>query len=237
MNQENLEKAFEALRNGKFILVYDNDDREGEVDMIIASEFVTPKDIATMRDYAGGLICNCIHPLYCDAINLPFMNEIMEAASETYPVLSTLAPTDIPYDERSSFSIWVNHRKSFTGITDHDRSMTIKELAIMLKEERFDDFGKTFRSPGHVCLLRGAEGLLANRSGHTEIGIAMCEMAGVTPVCVVCEMMDSETGQATSFEDAKKYAEENDLVILKGDDIIKAYLENEDYSRLSLNMG
>ncbi len=225
MNQEDLEKGFEALRNGEFILVYDNDDREGEVDMIIASEFVQPRDVASMRDNAGGLICNCLHPLYCDALGLPFMNEIMQAASSTYPVLSTLAPNDIPYDERSSFSIWVNHRNSFTGVTDHDRAMTIREMAIMLKEERYDDFGKLFRSPGHVCLLRGAEALLANRAGHTEMGLAMCEMAGVTPVCVVCEMMDSETGQATSFEDAKLFAEENGLVMLKGEDIIEAYLK------------
>lgn len=225
MNQDDMEKAFEALRNGEFILVYDNEDREGEVDMIIASEFVQPKDIASMRDNAGGLICNCIHPLYCDELGLPFMNEIMEAASSKFPVLSTLAPNDIPYDERSSFSIWVNHRDSFTGVTDHDRAMTIREMAVMLKEERYDDFGKTFRSPGHVCLLRGAEALLANRSGHTEMGLAMCEMAGVTPVCVVCEMMDSETGKATTFEDAKKFAEVYDLVMLKGDDIIEAYLK------------
>lgn len=225
MNQEDLEKGFEALRNGEFILVYDNDDREGEVDMIIASEFVQPRDVASMRDNAGGLICNCLHPLYCDALGLPFMNEIMQAASSTYPVLSTLAPNDIPYDERSSFSIWVNHRDSFTGVTDHDRAMTIREMAIMLKEERYNDFGKLFRSPGHVCLLRGAEALLANRAGHTEMGLAMCEMAGVTPVCVVCEMMDSETGQATSFEDAKLFAEENGLVMLKGEDIIEAYLK------------
>lgn len=224
MNQD-IENGLEALRNGEFILVYDNDDREGEVDMIIASEFVTPKSVATMRDNAGGLICNCLHPDYCKAIRLPFMTDIMDAAADKYPVLNTLKPNDIPYDERSSFSIWVNHRNSFTGITDHDRAMTISELAIMLKEERYDDFGKTFRSPGHVCLLRGAEGLLRNRRGHTEIGLAMCEMAGVTPVCVVCEMMDSKTGRATPFAEAKKYAEDNNLVILKGDDIIDAYLD------------
>lgn len=224
MNQD-IENGLEALRNGEFILVYDNDDREGEVDMIIASEFVTPKSVATMRDNAGGLICNCLHPDYCNAIELPFMTDIMDAAADKYPALNTLKPNDIPYDERSSFSIWVNHRNSFTGITDHDRAMTISELAIMLKEERYDDFGKNFRSPGHVCLLRGAEGLLGNRRGHTEIGLAMCEMAGVTPVCVVCEMMDSKTGRATPFAEAKKYAEDNNLVILKGDDIIDAYLD------------
>lgn len=226
MNHESqLEKGFEALRNGEFVLVFDDDEREGEVDMIIASEFVTPQSVATMRDYAGGLICNCIHSDFCNEMGLPFMTDIMNAATEKYPVLGTLAPNDIPYDERSSFSIWVNHRDSFTGVTDHDRAMTIREMAIMCKEERFDDFGKTFRSPGHVCLLRGAEGLVKNRQGHTEIGLAMCEMAGVTPVCVVCEMMDSETNKATSFEKAKKYAEENNLVLLKGEDIINKYLE------------
>ena len=148
MNQEtDLEKGFEALRQGKFILVYDNDDREGEIDMIIASEFVTPKSIATMRNDAGGLICNCISSKFCDEINLPFMVDIMAAATEKYPNLAELAPNDIPYDERSSFSIWVNHRKSFTGVTDHDRAMTISEMAKMFKDGKFDEFGKTFRSP------------------------------------------------------------------------------------------
>ncbi len=227
MNQD-LEKGFKALKNGEFILIYDNEEREGEIDMVIASEFVQPHHIASMRDNAGGLICNCIHPFYCDKLELPFMNEIIEAASSTYPVLSTLEPNDIPYDERSSFSIWVNHRKSFTGVTDHDRAMTIRELAFMLKEERYDDFGKLFRSPGHVSLLRGAESLLANRSGHTEMSLAMCEMAGITPVCVVCEMMDGKTGQATSFKNAKKFADKNNLVMLKGEDIIEAYLKQLD---------
>ena len=226
MNQEtDLEKGFEALRQGKFILVYDNDDREGEIDMIIASEFVTPKSIATMRNDAGGLICNCISSKFCDEINLPFMVDIMAAATEKYPNLAELAPNDIPYDERSSFSIWVNHRKSFTGVTDHDRAMTISEMAKMFRDGKFDEFGKTFRSPGHVCLLRGAVDTVKNRRGHTEIGLAMCEMAGVTPVCVVCEMMDGETGQATSLDKVRKYADENDLVLLKGEDIINEYLK------------
>ena len=225
MNQD-LDKALKAIRNGEFVLVYDDDDREGEVDMIIASEFVTPKSVATMRSDAGGLICNCLHADFCDEIKLPFMVDIMNAASEKYPELAGLAPNDIPYDERSSFSIWVNHRKSFTGVTDHDRAMTISEMALMMKDKRFDEFPQTFRSPGHVCLLRGADGLVKNRRGHTEIGLALCELAGVTPVCVVCEMMDAKTGQATSVDDASKYAEANNLVLLKGEDIINEYLSD-----------
>ena len=223
MNQD-LKNALEAFKKGEFVLVYDDDDREGEVDMIIASEFVTPKSIATMRNDAGGLICNCLHSDFCDEIKLPFMVDIMEAAAEKYPDLAGLAPNDIPYDERSSFSIWVNHRKSFTGVTDHDRAMTISEMALMMKNKEFEDFPKTFRSPGHVCLLRGADGLVQNRRGHTEIGLALCELSGVTPVCVVCEMMDGETGQATTIADARKYAEDNNLVLLKGEDIINEYL-------------
>lgn len=224
-HKSTIEDGIEALRNGKFILVFDDDEREGEVDMIIASEFVTPKSVANMRDNAGGLVCNCVHPKYCKELGIPFMTDIMNAASETYPVLKTLIPNDIPYDERSSFSFWVNNRNSFTGITDIDRAMTINTLAILCKEGRFKDFGKEFRSPGHVCLLRGAEGLLENRRGHTEIGLAMCEMAGVTPVCVVCEMMDSETGKATSIENARKFAKENNYPLLKGEEIIKAFLK------------
>ena len=106
MNQQSdLDKALKAFKNGDFVLVFDDDDREGEVDMIIASEFVTPKSVATMRNDAGGLICNCLHSDFCDEIKLPFMVDIMKAASEKYPDLSKLAPTDIPYDERSSFSM------------------------------------------------------------------------------------------------------------------------------------
>ena len=90
MNQEtNLDKALEAIRNGEFVLVFDDDDREGEVDMIIASEFVTPKSIATMRNDAGGLICNCLHADFCDEIKLPFMVDIMQAACEKYPELAS----------------------------------------------------------------------------------------------------------------------------------------------------
>ncbi|MDL2246937.1 3,4-dihydroxy-2-butanone-4-phosphate synthase [Methanobrevibacter sp. OttesenSCG-928-K11] len=220
-----LKKAMDAIKNGEFVLIFDDDEREGETDMVIASEFVTGESVAQAREDAGGLICNCLHPKYCDGLNLPFMNDIMIAASKTYPVLGELTPNDIPYDERSSFSIWVNHRETFTGVTDNDRAMTINKMAQLCKEERFEDFGKEFRSPGHVSLLRGAENLVKNRQGHTEIGLALCEMAGVTPVCIVCEMMDGKTGEARTVKDAKKYAEENNLVFIRGKDIIDAYLK------------
>ncbi len=220
-----LKKALNALQNGEFILMYDDEKRESETDMIIGAEFVTGKEVATMRENAGGLICCCIHPDYCNKLNLPFMTDIMDAAKDKYPVLGDLTPNDIPYDEKSSFSVWANHRKTFTGVTDNDRALTINNTAKMCKEERFSDFGKEFRSPGHVALLRGADGLLKGRQGHTEISLAMAEMAGITPVTVVCEMMDGNTGEARSVANAEKYAEENDLIFMDGNIVIDEYLK------------
>jgi 3,4-dihydroxy 2-butanone 4-phosphate synthase len=220
-----LKKALKALENGEFILMYDDEKRESETDMIIGAEFVTGREVATMREDAGGLICTCIHPNFCDKLGLPFMTDIMDASKEKFPVLDQLTPNDIPYDEKSSFSVWANHRKTFTGITDNDRALTISSIAKLCKEERFSDFGKEFRSPGHVALLRGADNLLKSRQGSTEIGLAMAEMAGITPVTVVCDMMDGNTGQAKSVANAEKYGEEHDLVFMDGNIVIEKYLK------------
>ena len=220
----NVEKAIEALKRGKIILVYDSDDREGETDMVVASQFITPEHIRIMRKDAGGLICTAIHPEICDKLGIPFMVDILEFASQKFKVLKELYPHDIPYDEKSSFSITINHRKTFTGITDKDRAFTIKKLAELVKEERFNDFGKEFRSPGHVTLLRAAEGLLKSRQGHTEMTVALAEMANLIPITTICEMMGDD-GDAMSKTETKRYAERHNLVYLSGEEIINYYLE------------
>ncbi|ADC69142.1 3,4-dihydroxy-2-butanone 4-phosphate synthase [Methanocaldococcus sp. FS406-22] len=219
-----VEKAIEALRRGEIILVYDSDEREGETDMVVASQFITPEHIRRMRKDAGGLICTAIHPDICNKLGIPFMVDILEFASQKFKVLKELYPNDIPYDEKSSFSITINHRKTFTGITDNDRAFTIKKLAELVREERFNDFGKEFRSPGHVTLLRAAEGLVKNRQGHTEMTVALAEMAGLIPITTICEMMGDD-GNAMSKTETKRYAERHNLVYLSGEEIINYYLE------------
>lgn len=220
-----LNKGINRLKNGEFVLIYDDDERESETDMVIGAEFVTGSQVATMRQDAGGLICTCIHPKFSDEIDLPFMYDIMEFAKDKFPVLGKLTPNDIPYDERSSFSLWVNNRKTFTGITDNDRALTISSVAELCKDKRFDQFGNEFRSPGHVALLNGADGLLKRRQGHTELSLSLAEMAGITPVTVVCEMMDGETKESRSIESAENYAKEHDLTFLDGNKIIDEYLK------------
>ena len=219
-----LDEALAAFREGRIVLVFDRDDREGETDMLVSSLHVTPAHVRTMRRDAGGLICTALGHEECKAIGIPFMTDVLSEASQRFPVLPSLSPHDIPYDERSSFSITVNHRRTFTGITDDDRALTIKELAALVVDRRFAEFGSLFRSPGHVPLLRGADGLLDVRRGHTEITLAMADMAGLPQVTTICEMM-ADTGKALPPSEAQGYAEKHRLPFISCDEIMDAWRE------------
>ncbi|MBU4373572.1 MAG: 3,4-dihydroxy-2-butanone-4-phosphate synthase [Euryarchaeota archaeon] len=223
-----IEKAIEAIRSGKMILLFDADDREGETDLVIPALCATPSDIARMRRDGGGLICVAIHAEAADRLGLPFMSDVLRSVSlNGHSSLRALIEKkgDIPYDSRSSFSLWVNHRNTFTGITDNDRALTIKKIGEtverVLSGERID-FGEEFRSPGHVALLRAAQGLLSERCGQTELSIELAVRAGICPSMVVCEMLDEKTGYALSKEDAKKYSLRNKMPFIDGKNILAA---------------
>ena len=141
----------------------------------------------------GGPICTPISSEISDKLRIPFMTDIMKEATRKYPVLNELSSNDITYDKKSAFSITLNHRKTFTGITDNDRAYTIRELAHQCKTYQ-NNLGNFFRAPGHVTILRAAKGHLLNRQGHTEMSIALAEMSGVTQIAVCCEMMDDNSG-------------------------------------------
>lgn len=227
----NLNQALDAIRKGEFVLISDSPEREGETDMAIAAEKVGPAHIAKMRRDGGGLICVALHPKIANDFGLPYMTSVYETASSTHEVLKATVPDDIPYDERSAFSITVNHRQTYTGISDSDRALTIRELA-KLGSQSFDGsaierFGHEFRSPGHIPLLRAAGGLIDERQGHTEFSVALMELAGVTPVAVVCEMLDAETHKALTGDQLVNYAERSGLVLLEGKDIANAYLNSD----------
>lgn len=222
-----IDRAFQALRAGNFVLVHDASDRENEVDMVIAAEAVEPHHVATMRRDAGGLICVALHPRMAENLGLPYLTEIYHLASPHYNVLEATKPDDLPYDERSAFSISVNHRRTFTGITDIDRALTIRELgklgAKALDKPMAEEFGRNFRSPGHVPILRAANGLVLERQGHTELVVALAEMAGLTPAVAICEMLDVETNRALSWRKAVEYAGERGLPCLKAAEIVEVY--------------
>ncbi len=182
-----------------------------------------------MRRYGGGLIFLMVSNEIAKKLKLPFLADMYAHIDEEYPVLKELVPNDIPYDTKSSFSLYINHRDTFTGITDIDRSLTMKRFADLSKKiENINDgiatkmFGKEFRSPGHVPICVAAENLLDSRKGHTELVISMMKMAYLTPIGSGCEIMGDD-GKALSKIKAKKYAEKNRLVFLEGNEIIKAW--------------
>jgi len=222
MNKIN--NAIKELRKGNFILIHDSDGRENETDLVVAAEFVTPGHIAKMRMNGGGLICMAIDRDISERLGLPFMVDIYQSTDNKFPLLKYLTPDDIPYDDRSSFSISINHRETFTGIPDRDRALTIRrfgEFCKKLPDDARIEFGRKFRSPGHVRLLISSG--IENREGHTELSTALLKMAGLTPVAAICEMLDSNTHRALSREDAIRYAKKHNLTFLEANDVKEAY--------------
>lgn len=225
-----VEKALEAVRAGKIILIYDFDYREKETDMTVASEFVTYDKITQMREDAGGLLCTTTPYGLAKKIGLPFLSDVFWDVGEKYPLLRKMAPSDIPYDRtKSSFGITINHRDTYTGIPDRDRALTIKRYAEVIFQDKSpediaNDLGKEFRAPGHVHLLNTSDKILSERHGHTELATAMMYMAGVKPSATICEMMGHD-GNSRSKEDCYRYAEEHDIPIVDGDEVIAAWNE------------
>ena len=217
-----IDEALQALRDGRFFLIYDFDDREGETDLAIRSDAVVPRDILRMRKDAGGLICTAVHPTAAHKLGLPFASDVFRATCLGEEI------GDIPYDRKnhSSFSLWVNHKNTFTGITDRDRTLTITEISRVVGEVmagKTVDFSAQFRTPGHCPLLRAADDLLHQRRGQTELSIALAAMAGVTPAVTICELLDDATGKALTREDARKYAKKHGFAFVGGNDVLEAW--------------
>ncbi|WP_421909099.1 3,4-dihydroxy-2-butanone-4-phosphate synthase [Methanolacinia petrolearia] len=220
-----IEKAIEAMKNGELILIYDFDSREGETDFAIRSDALTREDICRMRKDAGGLICTAIHPKAAEKIGLPFASDALRETGFAE------RDGDIPYDPKnhSSFSIWVNHKDTFTGITDNDRTLTANRLSDHVNSAMNGgklNFSSEFRTPGHMALLRANDKLLDQRRGQTELSIAIAEFAGVTPCVTICEMLDDNTGKALSKKDAMEYCKKHNLVFVSGDEVLEYWNNN-----------
>ena len=207
--------AIDAFRRGRPVCIHDAADREGETDLVYPAGAVTPDAVARMRNDAGGLVCVALSDDVSAALDLPFVQDVLD-----HP---TAADHDLAYDDRSSFSITVNHRETHTGITDEDRALTISELATAVADPDPAAFAETFRAPGHVHLLRAAPGLLADRQGHTELGIALANAAELPPAVVVCEMLDDETGRALPPATAQAYAERSDIPYVEGAELLERF--------------
>jgi len=213
-----VDRAVAAFRDGEPVLIHDAADREGETDIVYPAGAVDAGAVAHLREDAGGLVCAAVSDAVAEAAGLPFLEDELD-----HPAA---ADHDLAYDDRSSFSLPVNHRETFTGITDEDRALTIRRLAdaaaAVAGSGGYDaaDFAAEFRTPGHVHVLRGAPDLLADRRGHTELGLALAAAAGLPPAVVVCEMLDADSGGAQTPGAAREYARRNGYVYVEGSAVV-----------------
>jgi 3,4-dihydroxy 2-butanone 4-phosphate synthase len=221
-----------TLREGKPILVFDETDREGETDIFFSAKYSTNSSIRFLRENGGGMIFLAAENSASTKLGLPFAHEIYETVStsnKNFSILDRMLNHSIPYDKKSSFSIFINHKDTFTGISDHDRALTSKSFASVFEEsvnlshsESQKLVSDNFRIPGHVPVCIADSNLLNARQGHTELIVSLLKMADMNPVAVGCEMIGSD-GHSLSSGKAKSWALSKGYLFLEGRQIIERY--------------
>jgi len=217
-----IQEAIQALRSSHFVLIHDDKGRENEIDMVIAGEKISPEHIAVMRKDGGGLICLAISHDSAFKLGLTYMQNILQAVSSINPVFAKLTSGKSPYGDDPSFSIAINHRDTYTGITDFDRALTISKMSEICKRidtGGINEFANCFRAPGHVPILIASKKLLQDRTGHTELCIYLAQLANLTAAVVICEMLDNETHRALSITKAKTYSTKYQIPLIEADEL------------------
>tara|TARA_B100001029_G_scaffold73512_1_gene60043 strand:- start:1458 stop:2153 length:696 start_codon:yes stop_codon:yes gene_type:complete len=228
-----VEKISETLRKGEPILVFDEADREGETDIFFSAKHVSNLSIRFLRKNGGGMIFIASDNLASTKLGLPFSHDIFESVgniSDDFTVVRKMLEHTIPYDKKSSFSLFINHKDTFTGISDYDRALTSKsfakilELSVSLPEsDAQKKISDNFRIPGHVPVCIADQELVKARKGHTELIVSLLKLVSMNPVAVGCEMVGDD-GNSLSPEKAKAWASEKGYLFLEGQSIVEAYL-------------
>ncbi|MFN3535131.1 MAG: bifunctional 3,4-dihydroxy-2-butanone-4-phosphate synthase/GTP cyclohydrolase II, partial [Desulfatiglandales bacterium] len=200
-----IEEVLEDLRQGKMIILVDDEDRENEGDLTIAAEKVTPEAINFMAKYGRGLICLALHPDIVERLRLQ-------------PMVST---NTSKFQTAFLTSIEARHGVT-TGISAYDRAHTI------LTAIRDDAKPEDLVSPGHVFPLRARRGGVLFRAGQTEGSVDLARLAGLKPAAVICEIMKDD-GTMARMPDLEKFADEHGLKIATIADVIAYRLKNETF--------
>ena len=186
-----LEEALDDLKAGKLLIVVDDEDRENEGDLVMPAETVTPEAINFIVKYARGLLCMPIIGERLDELQMPLM--ISQNAGRK---------------DKTAFTVSVDYNiGTTTGISAFDRALTVK--AMIDPATKPDDFTR----PGHLFPLRYHPGGVLARPGHTEAIVDLCNIAGMYPAGIVCEMMN-EDGSMSRLPQLEEFAETHDLKIL-----------------------
>ncbi len=207
MPLDTVEDAIEDFRDGKMVIVVDEEDRENEGDLTIAAEKVTPEVINFMAKYGRGLICMPMTGDRLRDLNIPLMVSKNESTHET------------------AFCVSIEARRNVsTGISAADRAITI-QTAVDAKTQPED-----LIRPGHIFPLRARRGGVLKRAGQTEAAVDLARIAGLAPAGVICEIMNDD-GTMARVPDLKEFGKKHDIKIISVVDLIHFRLKTEQFVR------
>lgn len=199
-----IEEAIEDIRNGKVIIVVDDEDRENEGDFLAAADKVTPEMINFMATHGRGLICTPLTEKRCKELNLHAMVTNNTDSMET----------------AFTVSIDLKGNGVTTGISAHDRAKTVE--ALIKPETKPYDLGR----PGHIFPLIAKEGGVLRRTGHTEAAIDFARLAGFSPAGVICEIM-KEDGSMARLPELYEVAQKFDLKLVSIEDLVAYRMQHD----------
>ncbi len=198
-----IEEAIEDIKQGKFVIVVDDEDRENEGDLVIAAEKITPEQVNFMLKNARGVLCTPITISRCKELGLS--HQVVDNTS----MLGT--PFTITVDKLEGCT---------TGVSIYDRCATINHLAN--PNAKASDFGR----PGHINPLYAQDEGVLQRAGHTEAVVDLCRLAGLYPAGVLMEIMDDD-GTMARLPYLMEFAKKHDLKIISIEDLIAYRLNHE----------
>ena len=197
-----IDEILEDIKNGKIVVMIDDEDRENEGDVICAAEFATNENVNFMASYAKGLICMPMSEEYTEKFLLPQMCEVN---------------TD---NHCTAFTVSIDHVDTKTGISAYERSIT----AMKFVED--DAKPSDFRTPGHMFPLKAKKGGVLERNGHTEATVDIVRLAGLKPVGLCCEIMKDD-GTMARTPDLVEFAKKHELKIGTIADLVQYRKEHE----------
>lgn len=201
---DSVEKAIDVLKQGKLVIVCDDEDRENEGDFIGIAEHASTEMINFMIKHGRGLVC------------APITNETA-GALELMPMVN-----DNSDPNQTAFTVSVDHKETTTGISADERALTIREM--LNPESKASDFQR----PGHIFPLIAKEGGVLRRAGHTEAAVDLARLAGARPAGVICEIIKDD-GTMARVPDLKEMAEAFDIPMITIADLISYRHEQENH--------
>lgn len=195
-SQERVENALLHLKNGKGILLTDNEDRENEGDLIFPAQSMTLANMALMIRECSGIVCLCMTNDKADLLDLPYMIKENTSRFQTPFTISIEAKTGVT-----------------TGVSASDRIQTIQTAC--KEHTKPSDLAR----PGHIFPLRAKDNGVLERNGHTEGSIDLMKLAGLQPQAVLCELMNAD-GTMARLPKIIDFAKKHDLIVLSIEDII-----------------